>query len=311
MTTLIDTSASVVNVFSRSTLTVIDRYIYGLKGKNLFIFLSINTFLPFLIGLTAVLAFKDFAHLWKYIFSTECMIFSPAIQLVSFSYCLAFKKWEVRHVELQGKISDLFLPLVFFIIPASFLHGMEATQWQLYIPMVLSWIGFTPLIIKHHLLRNIINKSTLLICSSLIIEESISMVITKTSFSNGWDAFVFALGTLFWRSIISIICSIISHFSLPKTHLENSFKEIESLDFKLTMVIFVRALITLVTQVTFIFTIATTHPLIIWPILNSTPLVSSICSKIVLKEKLFWPEMFALVCLMMASTSPMIINIKN
>lgn len=311
MTTLIDTTASVVNVFSRSTLIVIDRYTYGLKGKNLLIFLSINTFLPFLIGLSAVVAFRDISHLLEFIFSPACMIFSPAIQLVSFSYCWAFSKWEVKYVELQGKISDLFLPLIFIVLPASLLHGREANQWQLYIPMVLSWIGFTPLIIKNHLLRNILNKSTALICSSLIIEAAISMMITKTSYANGWDAFEFALGTLFWRSMISISCSLLHVFKARKNGLKDESLPKEPMDMKLTTIIFVRALITLVTQVTFIFTIATTHPLIIWPIINSTPLVSSICSKIALKEKLFWPELFALACLVCASTVPMMINVKN
>ncbi|MBY0529426.1 MAG: hypothetical protein K2P51_04465 [Rhabdochlamydiaceae bacterium] len=63
-----------------------------------------------------------------------------------------------------------------------------------------------------------------------------------------------------------------------------------------------RAILALITQLTFTWCILEGPLWLIWPIINTTPLISSIASQFILKEKPLFKEIVALFCFFISST---------
>lgn len=295
------------HVILRSSLNLIDRYVFGIYNKNFAFFLYLNTFLPFILGVFFLVTFGKMWRFWEISLSMQCFILSASIHLVSFCFLLSLNRWEVRQVALQSKLSDLFLPLIAWCIPN---FQDQNTQLFFYLPMILSWAGLIPLFCSQKVVF-IFEKTLLLLLASTIFQVIVSHFV-KVMHLNSWDSFSFAVGTLFWRTLISLFFSVFQYLVFSKREKAFSFsrfiEEIRSIFltpwiFKITCA---RATVVLVVQFTFIIAIANMNPLDFWPILNSTTLVAVLLAKVVLKEKVSWQEWCAFICLSYASAIPLL-----
>jgi uncharacterized membrane protein len=94
------------------------------------------------------------------------------------------------------------------------------------------------------------------------------------------------MAILLWRCILSLVLFTNKKQSTP-------FK-LSNLSLPIFVIIGIRGFIALATQFTFNWAIMSGHPMFVWPILNTTLIVSSLASQLFLKERIHRSDWIAL-----------------
>lgn len=280
---------SIFNVLTRSSLNTIDRYLF--RNNNKFIIShALTTLTPLILGFFGLLFLGNLSKFFADFLSFRSFLLSVATHLVSLCFCYCFKHWEVRKVVIQSKLTDFVLPILILIPVATEFNHL---QWKHYFTIGIGWIGIIPIILKEKTLSYLLHQSTLflVVCSAFqILISSVCFTSCQSTFA---DIYTFTISTLLWRGILVIgpvAWELITQniaIQLPA----NSFTKIHLL----------RAILALLTQLTFVWCMMKNQPFIVWPILNMTPLTSMIISRYLLGEPIRLQELFAVACLFFCS----------
>jgi hypothetical protein len=213
--------------------------------------------------------------------SIRCFLLALATNLVGLSFSYAFRHKDVRHVMLHSKIPELILPF-FLLIPL--FPELQPISLKHCIPLLLMWISFIPYFLNGNHKKVLFDRPSLCILGTLLFQMLVSSTF-RMSLLTLKDLLVFTMAVLLWRCILSLVL-----FTNKKS---NAFK-FSSLTTPLILLIGVRGLVALVTQFTFNWAIMQGHPLLVWPILNTTLIVSSLGSQFFLKEQIQRSDWIAL-----------------
>lgn len=279
-----------INILSRSSLNVIDRHLFGKQKLNFQLLYLSSNFIPFLYSLILLPWFGNDFFLDEF-FSLRCVLLALATNLVGLSFSHAFKHKEVRHVVLHTKMPELIIPFLIFLpfIP-DWVMEKEVT-WKHFIPLAITWLSFIPYFINGQYKKILFDSSALYLFGSLLFQIIISSTFMK-SMSSWNDLLTFTVAILFWRCILS----------LPLAFKEAcNFTSILSISVPMISLIAIRGLVSLITQFTFNWAIVEGHPLILWPLLNTTIILSSVMSQFVLKEPIYKSDWIALTGLFLSS----------
>jgi hypothetical protein len=186
------------NVLLRSSLNVIDRFLFGKKLFGFFYLYFLSLALPFLIGILFLLQLGDLKTLWGIVNSSPCFLLSISSQLVGLSFSYAFRKHEVRQVILRAKLPELFLPLLLWIPFWTNGHSADFITWKTIFPLIITWIGILPLVIQNHSRSYFFDKATFFVCGSLLVQMFFSSHVRTESLSYS-EAIGLTTGILLWR----------------------------------------------------------------------------------------------------------------
>lgn len=271
---------------SRSSLNVIDRFLFGKKLFGFFYIYLLSLTLPCVIGIAFLLPLGNIQNLWTVFATPSCLMLSIATQLVGLSFGYAFRKHEVKHVILRAKFPELFLPL-FLLFP--FFRGQEESvivNWKMALPLIITWLGILPLALRKEYLASFFDRSTLFLSGSLLLQMFVSSKI-PAELNTYSQAIVLTTAILLWRCLFTLPFCL---FKKKKIELEEN--PIDSA--YVIKILILRSIIAFLTLLTFTRCIMEGNPLLIWPILNMTPLVATAASHLILKEKVSHLEKFAL-----------------
>ena len=269
------------NVISRSSLNVIDRYL--LKNDKIsfkFVYFS-SIFLPFVYGFLFLPYFGSMQDVMDSFLSTRCFLLALATNLVGLSFSYAFRHKDVKHVMIHTNIPELILPFFLLIPLFPELHPISLKHC---IPLLLMWISFIPYFLSGNHKKILFDKPSLCILGTLLFQMLVSSTL-RLSLVTLKDLLVFTMAVLLWRCILSLILF---------TNKNKSPFKFSSLTSPLILLIGVRGFIALVTQFTFNWAIMQGHPLFVWPLLNTTLIVSSLASQFFLKEQIHKSDWIAL-----------------
>jgi hypothetical protein len=215
--------------------------------------------------------------------SVPCFLLALATNLVGLSFSYAFRSKDVRHVVLHTKIPELILPFFLLIPFLAELQPLNVLSWKHCIPLLLTWASFIPYFLKGNHKKILFDKSSLFISTTLLFQMLISSTFRMKLFTFN-DLFIFTMATLLWRCILSLVL-----FSK-----KNEPFKMGLLSTPILVLIGIRGFVALATQFTFNWAIMAGHPLLVWPILNTTLIVSSLASQFLLKEKIHKSDWIAL-----------------
>lgn len=275
-----------INVVSRSSLNLLDRYLFGKQSLSFFHLYFCSISLPFIYGLCGILFTDQIESSINYFFSINCLLLALATNLVGLSFSYAFRHKEVRHVILHSKIPELLFPLLLFVplLSMGWTSSYELT-WKSFLPLTVTWLSFIPYFLHGKSVGFFFDKTAFFISGSLLFQMVVSanISIPKTTFH---QILSYTVALLLWRCILSIpLC-----FKNKKKNIESA----SSLWGKLSGLIAFRGLIALITQFTFTWAVIEGDPILVWPILNTTVFISSIASQFILKETIHRSDWIAL-----------------
>lgn len=285
---------SISNVLFRSSLNVIDRFLLSKNFLEFFQLLFITSLIPLIFGCILLLFLGELSNLIIPFMTWQCFLLSLSNHLAGLSFSSALSEQPIKQVALRAKLPELFLPLL-LLLPGYSDSALNIKTWM---PLFITWIAVIPMFRRIEVFSFICDKSTFWIGSTLLLQ-----MVASAFFFNEFQCFtevlVFTIASILWRTIFGMIMCLKHGSSKINTN-----ETMTLLNF--TGLIFSRSFCALVTQVTFMWCVLQGQPLIYWPIINMTPLISSAASHFLLKEKIEFAEGFALTGFCVAATLPLL-----
>lgn len=275
-----------LSVFSRSSLNIIDRYLFGKKKlPYVTLYLSI-ILLPFFYGTILVVLCKNVSVAIGDFLSLNCFLMALATNLAGLSFTHAFRHKDVRHIVLHTKIPELLLPFL-LILPFFSKLGADSLTWKNTLLFALMWIGFIPYFLEGKHKTVLLDRAAFFLCSTMLFQMIISVKIGSKHLT-GKEMLAFTIAVLLWRCVLSAPLYLFNKQEPNQQFLFNALPKAI-----LSLILF-RGVLALLTQFTFNWAITHGSPLLVWPILNSPVILSSVASQILLKEKIYKTDWIAL-----------------
>jgi len=285
--TISSVASSVACAFFRSTLTICDRVLFRKQAMGFFYIYFLSVFFPLLLCSPALFFVKGI-NLSRF-FSFHFLAVATATHLVGLSFSYAFRSQPVQRVVLRAKLPELVLPFI-----ALFL-GAKNFAISTMAPLFVSWIAVLPLLLNERFKDLLWNKITLYVSGSLLIQILVTSLIPFEKHDLA-AAFELTIGLLFWRCL----------FTLPFCLRPGKTAKIEE-SVVLSQALFViafRSVFAILTQLTFSWCILKGNPVVVWPIMNMTPLISAVASQYILGERFQKLEAYALIGFVCAAMTP-------
>lgn len=272
------------SAFCRGGVNLIDRYLLGMKTKDLFINALFNVALPFLLCLVITLAFFPAEKFLDQFLQPGPWIFALAIQLASYSFSYAFKHMEITRVMVLSKIGEVLIPISLFPITG-------AWSEREYLFYAASLLAFSPLFIRNgNFFKQIPWISLGTIAFALNFQAIVFAFLPKEEGHTVESFWLLNNAILGCRVIYSFI-PLLFKARHPGVWL---VEIIATMNLPMTLI---RTFAFLFTQGAFLLALGQPHSYLTWPILNCTPLIASLGGYFILKEELRKSEISAL-CLL-------------
>lgn len=287
--TILATSFS--HVMFKSSLNLMDRILFSKKILGFFHLVFLASAIPLVMGCLALLYMGELRSVMGPFLTYPCFFLSLTTYLAGLTFSYSLRQHPVRHVILRAKLPELILPFL-LLLPW---YSQDTMDFKTWIPLIVTWIAVIPLFKNMNNYKHFFDLPTILLSGTLILQMAASSYVPQGSHTYT-DIFVFTIASLMWRCL----------FGIPLCILQKPTEEIpEKMSFKhFSGFLFVRSVFSLLTQLTFMWCILEGQPLIFWPILNMTPLVSSVASHFLLNESIKRAEGFALLGFCLAATLP-------
>ncbi|WP_265258322.1 hypothetical protein [Verminephrobacter aporrectodeae] len=278
-----------VSSLGRAGINIVDRYQIGLRRLSILNLNLWNNVVPAVAMYCAMaLFFNAGSELIHMVFDWRTAAFSGLAQLVAYSFSYAFRNLSVNQVTVAGKFADVFIPLGIF-------WATNHWSWGTYAFAVATTFVCLPMLWLSGPNRKggKLLASGGVICVALTLQASLSPTLFgATSTSSASATLVFATAVMMWRALWSLVPILVTR---PASG------DAPSVRLLLNPLFFVRALLTVTTQVTFIFAVGSPASAIAWPILNATGIISMVLSALFLRERGARSE-YVVVCALGAIT---------
>lgn len=252
---------SLLSATARASLNVIDRSMFRSGSRNVLATGLSNNILPVIL-LLPVFIFFDFDLLIKYLMSPSMWILAFSAQATAYLFTYAFKKLTILDVAVWTKSTDLLIPFAFIIFGLSVSY-IDILFSMTTIVIVFSYIFLTRSFdfrLSRHSLAVISAVTGQAILSAVIIAK-LSNTITEAC----WLAFSILIG----RALISFV------LAAPALVRSREFVIFDG------PVIFFRAIITIVVQLTYILALSLDYPSLSWCVFNTTGLIAVLFSGLI------------------------------
>ncbi len=275
------------SAFCRGGVNLIDRYLLGIKTKDLLLNVLFNVTLPFLLCLIVTFLFFSPLQFLELFLRPEAWIFALAIQIASYSFSYAFKHLEISRVMILSKIGETLIPLTLLPITGAWTENE-------YLFYAASLLAFSPLFIRNtRFFKNIPWIPLVTIAFAMNFQAIVFSFLPKEggfgSVENFWLMNNAILGCRMVYSFIPLLFQI-------RNGREWVFEVVSTLNIPMTLL---RTFGFLFTQGAFLLALGQPHSYLSWPILNCTPLIASLGGYFILKEELRKSEISTL-CLLTA-----------
>jgi len=275
------------SAFCRGGVNLIDRYLLGMKTKDLFLNALFNVTLPFLLCLVISLIFFPVQNFLDLFLQPGPWIFALAIQLASYSFSFAFKHMEITRVMILSKIGEVLIPLCLLPITG-------AWSEREYLFYAASLLAFCPLFIRNgNFFKHIPWISLITIAFAINFQAVVFVFLPKDGGIQTVEAFWLLNNAILGCRVVYSFIPLLFKAKHPALWMA---EVMATMNIPMTLL---RTFAFLFTQGAFLLALGQPHSYLTWPILNCTPLIASLGGYFILKEELRKSEISAL-CLLTA-----------
>jgi hypothetical protein len=257
---IIAAGAALVSSLARAGLNVVDRTMIGVKGVPVNEAVFLNNLLPAVIGILGCALCQALVELWVTFASWRTFVFALLVQAVGYSFAMVLRAHPVERAVFLAKSTDL--PIYLVLLPASMQLGVSSAP-----EAILS--GVTTLVCCGYLLRTgKLDLVQLALPATLVLQSMVSPFVSPTMVDSGISSgLAFAIATIGWRTIFSLASVGTRMASLRFIIVDEGG------------LIFSRAFLALVVQISFVVAIAAQPTAIIWSLLNMSGAISLLLAR--------------------------------
>jgi hypothetical protein len=257
---------ALASCIARSGLNIIDRQSLGIRKIPVHDVMLFNTLMPSIIALLAAFCAGMLQMALLQLCDWRSFAFSATVQLVAYSFSYALRGHNIEDVVVSTKLPEVFTTLAYLLPIYSIATGSA-------IDIALSGMISAACVV--FLVSSRATQALWIVPLCLILQASVSPFLSPSILDEGLEhSLSFAVATLCWRSVLSIAVSLRSSSSFRK-----SVSRIDA-------VLFLRALLAVITQVCLVLSLSFNYPAIAWSILNLTGAFSVVLSRMIFKSRL-------------------------
>lgn len=250
----------------RGAISVIDRYQFGIHKKHVSQINILNNALTLALVLLLVWQLALFSNFKQFIIDLRVIVFALLLQATAHAFSYAFRHMKVATVIVFSKLPDILTPICIWIFFSKWSSGdflFSAGTFVLCLPLLLHYRG------KNH----IHFYSAFAVCTFLILQGSLSPWYMSDVVNNQTLWLPFTAALIAWRLLFSVVFA---------ASLKFNWSSLRSQELSLLIA---RALLTLGAQGFLVLSLSYGKPVLTWPILNSTGLISIVLSSLCLRER--------------------------
>ncbi|MES2769135.1 MAG: hypothetical protein V4596_08320 [Bdellovibrionota bacterium] len=264
----------------RGVISTIDRYQFGVSRQSVTFTNIYNNVLAFIISLVVCIFFGDVHRVLPFLGNIKIILFSFILQLAAHAFSYAFKHMKIPAVIIFSKMADLFIPIGIFLFSSIW-------NWSDFLFSVSTFLVCVPIFIFQNKKGHIHLFSALAVLFVLVIQGSFSPWFMSGVSSDSWIHYTVAL--IFWRLVFSLLGVINNskEFSMHPT-CSKKFR-------KYLSIMLVRSVLTLGAQAFLVLSLSQERPVLAWPVLNATGLISVVFSSLILREHAGKYEILAVI----------------
>jgi hypothetical protein len=268
MDSLFVVGVACISSLTRASINLIDRWQFAYQKECVIQIAFLNNFLPLFLAISGGLFLGYGELIFKNILCLEAFFLGVIIQTVAITFSYAMKKYELLKVTLMTRVSDFFIPIVFGFIGG--FHNINQIGVQ-----SIGFLITVPLFLKLKIFEHSSFCFLVLIVLGITAQAIFGRYLMENQLlHNNFEGLIFfTIGVIFWRTI----------WTLPLFFCKLKNLKIFISPSKITLL---RSILTLVTQISFIYIISSIFIDIALPILNLTGLFSILLASLLMKEKL-------------------------
>jgi len=274
--------ASFISSLSRAGLNLVDRH--QLSSIKLCPIKTSywNNLLPLLISAPCILLAYSLLDIWHYMLSVHIFFLAMLLQIIAYGFAIVFKRYKLLEVALLTKVPDFFAPLLLCIF------GFASGTLYFLCCTCLSLVFFCISAKKTTTLSSL--PSILFLSITLLTQIIFSFLIFKDIFVDiDFKKLLLVSFTLLtWRFIFSLAILLMHKYFYLGAH-ENQRTNFQC--------IFVRCLLNLSTQFSFIYVMSSKSYIFVLPILNSTGLIGAALAHYLIGERISSRDYLSLLLL--------------
>lgn len=270
---LITVSSSFFCAISRIALNIFDRHFLRTNNIDFLLTILLNSLFPLFFSIINCVFFRNFDSSILNLLTKPGIIFSGiGAQFAAYAVSKSLREMNIRNVMLSGKICDLFIPIIVFLLTHKFCL-------QDYFFISLTTLSFFPIALTTFRNGSLYKKASYILMISLVFQALINSYFEVPTYTQTWRDFSkFMVGVLAWRTILMIIVIGIRYIKHPIVNFQTlNVRDLEGL--------FLRGSLAFLSQSAFFFSITRDMSFIAWPILNAVPLLNCYAAHYFLKEK--------------------------
>ncbi len=183
---------------------------------------------------------------------------------------------NLRTVIISSRLSDIFIPIAFFLMSGKI-------DSQAYFFSLLVIVSFLPIMLRFYKNENGIRLGVIFVIILLLVFQAILANKAKLADNSLSSFFNFFVMVSFWRMILSF-----THYAIVSLFWRFNGINSQPNDSVSSSLLLFRGFLAFLAQASFFFVITRGEhaALLSWPILNSSPIFSSLCGHLILKEKM-------------------------
>lgn len=258
---MVAAAAALVSSFSRAGLNIVDSVMIGVRRIPVNDAVFLNNLLPAIIGTAGCALSNELDNLLASFVDWRTVVFALLVQAVGCSFAVVLRTHPVERAVFLSKFPDL--PIYIILLPAAAPLSMSSA-----LDCALS--AATTLVCCLYLLRTgKLDLVQLTLPAALVVQSVIAPFLLSAVSSEGISGgLTFAIATIGWRTL----------FSLPSVGTRMS--SIKAMIIDERALVFSRAVLAMVVQVSFIVAIVTMPTAIIWSLLNMSGAISLLFARL-------------------------------
>lgn len=276
----------------RALLNVIDRSLFAHRRLPVLSGSMLNNLLATVVGVPFVGCFFGFLDIASSLVDLRVLIFAMLAQCIATLFAFAFVGTTVPRIIIVSKIPDIFIPLGLWVIVGkldNYLFSLATIAACA--PLLISLGGGGSIEERRKRFKRCSILFSLVVC--IVVQGSLSPVLVGMAADSFQESAIYTAALLVWRTTWSFMAVM---WQRVRRRGETAVRIGHVVDIHWGL-LGIRAVVTLLAQFTFVYVLSVGDPSIAWPVLNSTPLIATVASSLMLKEHPTKTELASVVLL--------------
>jgi len=197
---LVISAVACINVASRSSLNVMDRFLFSRSKMGFFQLYFLTNIFPLVLGLLILPLCEVKVGFWECFWTWPCVLLALTAHLVGMSFSYAFRQCQVGQVVIKAKLPELIFASLSLIPFISNQFPLFSSDRKTYCVLVTTLLGLMLLgLQKKGKIASLFDRPGVYIIGSLVLQMLCCSLVPSSTPKALGEVFTLSVAMLLWR----------------------------------------------------------------------------------------------------------------